>query len=193
MAQPGSELRSKVAELVAGQALTRQQFAAQFEAASEKLWCIAAAVLSDRVGAEDVVQEATLVAMDKLHEFEPGTSFTAWMGQIVRYTALNEHRRRRRESTNLRRAKTSGAVSAPEQKGATTGEFDADVAAAIDALDETARACLLMKTTMDLSYEQIADALGIPAGTAMSHVFRARKSVRERVASAKSQRKGNAL
>lgn len=176
--------------MVAGQVLTRQQFAAEFAAASEKLWCIAAAVLSDKVGAEDVVQEATLVAMSKLHEFESGTSFTAWMGQIVRYTALNEHRRRRRESTNLRRTKTVGAVSALEKKGAATGGLDADVAEAIDSLDETARACLLMKTTMDLSYEQIADALGIPAGTAMSHVFRARKAVRERVMRANARDKG---
>src|SRR5690606_11249728 len=61
------------------------------------LWGVAAGVLNSPADADDVVQEATLVAYQKIAEYREGTSFAAWMSQIVRYTALNHSRRLRRE------------------------------------------------------------------------------------------------
>ena len=48
---------------------------------------LAAAILHDKTAALDVVQEAAVVAMNKLAEFDPRTSFAAWAGQIVRFLA----------------------------------------------------------------------------------------------------------
>jgi RNA polymerase sigma-70 factor (ECF subfamily) len=58
------------------------------------------------------------------------------------------------------------------------GEFDDALAGALEELDETARACLLMRVVLDLPYKRIALALDIPEGTAASHVHRARASMR---------------
>ncbi len=57
------------------------------------LWYVAAAIVGDRARAEDVLQEAAMIALGKLDTFEAGTSVQAWLAQIVRYVALN-HRRR---------------------------------------------------------------------------------------------------
>src|SRR5262249_7753011 len=51
------------------------EFAAQFNASFRVLWLIAAGITGDAALAEDVVQEAALVAMSKMDQFQPGTSF----------------------------------------------------------------------------------------------------------------------
>ena len=56
--------------------------------------------------------------------------------------------------------------------------FDDSVLDALGGLEETARACLLMKTVMELDYKHISRVLGIAEGTAMSHVHRARARMR---------------
>ncbi len=123
-----------------------------------------------------------MIALGKLHEFEPGTSFAAWMGQIVRFTALNERRRRARSRTlptdpGVMGERVAHVGSGVDGAGG-RAEFTGIVADALRELDDEPRACLLMRTVMDMSYHQIAEALGIPEGTAMSHVHRTRQRLR---------------
>jgi RNA polymerase sigma-70 factor (ECF subfamily) len=59
--------------------------------------------------------------------------------------------------------------------------FDDHVLRALGALEETPRACLLLRVINELSYKEIGRALDIPEGTAMSHVFRARRYLMERL------------
>jgi RNA polymerase sigma-70 factor (ECF subfamily) len=159
--------------------LSSADFAMHFENSSRALWCVAFAVLRDRELSRDVVQESAIIGLRKRDEFDPATSFIAWMSQIVRYTAMNEVRRRSRRRENA-------GVDATEMPGRSPVDasgfgFDEKLAAALDLLDETARACLLMKIVMGLEYKDISEALAIPEGTAMSHVFRARKALRDRL------------
>lgn len=161
--------------------LSHQRFAELFEKHSRTLWCVAVSVLGDREGARDVVQESAIIALRKLSDFDPSTNFVAWMSQVVKYTAMNEVRRRgrRREKAGHEAADNAGlhqSASLPHP-----GTFDEHVAAALGELEETPRACLLMKAVLGLEYKDISDALGIPEGTAMSHVFRARKLMRTRL------------
>lgn len=128
-------------------------------------------MLGDRSGAEDVVQEAAVVALGKLTQFDPSTSFTAWMGQIVRFVALNDRRKQQRRS-RLLEVVPSEAPVAPAAAPALG--FDAGVLRALQSLPEVPRTCVLLKTVLELEYSEIADVLGIPAGTAMSHVSRSR-------------------
>lgn len=176
--------------------LTPREFAREFEGASRALWCIAAAITGDRSRAEDVVQEAALAALQKLNEFEAGTSYLAWMGRFVRYTALNEARKQRTRAAapledvdvplpdgstgpDSDRAVSAIGVLAREQAA-----FDDKVLGALKQLDEVARACLLLRTVHDMPYKQIAQVLDVPEGTAMSHVHRARQVMRQRLSEA---------
>lgn len=186
-------------------ALTPSAFAAMYEECWRPLWGLAVALLGDRALAEDVLQDAAVIGLGKLADFTPGTSFIAWMGQIVRYVALNQRRRRARRRTSAAdpamldetrdgaaEARAGGGPGAgrgaPSAVGAVTSRgtvaegqaaFDDAVVAALDALPETARACLLLRTVSELPYREIGRLLDIPEGTAMSHVHRARVSMRK--------------
>src|ERR1043165_6452239 len=62
------------------QPMTPAAFATQFQGSWRALWCIAAAVVGDRAQADDVLQEAAVVALGKLGQFDPASNFSAWMG-----------------------------------------------------------------------------------------------------------------
>lgn len=158
--------------------LTREEFAVRVQEAHRAVWTIAVAILSDRSAAEDAVQEAAGIALTKLGEFDPGTSFVAWFGQIVRYTALNDGRRRAR----TRAQGLDHVEAASPQARPAPAAFDDYVSTVLMSLEETPRTCLLMRTIHGMTFAEISAALGIPEGTAMSHVHRSRAVLRERLA-----------
>jgi RNA polymerase sigma-70 factor (ECF subfamily) len=161
------------------------------------LWCIAAAIVMDRAAADDVLQEAAMIALGKLSQFDARTSFAAWMAQVVRFVALNHARRRQRhaavplESVQVQRGILARPDSPPagshmpiSSRGSLVTDqdaFDDRVITALHSLDETARSCLLLRVLVDLPYKEIAHSLDIPEGTAMSHVHRARTHLRQRL------------
>lgn len=171
--------------------LDPQGFAAHFAEAFRTLWLVAVGVVRDRALAEDVVQEAAIVALGKLEQFEPGTNFRAWMSRITRNIALNAARKRVRrpeaalDPSAIEYAATDRSAGAPGHGG--LGErlapdayaFDDAVLGALRLVGDTARACLLLRTIEGLAYGEISELLDIPEGTAMSHVHRARKAMRE--------------
>lgn len=162
-----------------------------FADSSRALWCVAVGVCGDRTAAEDLVQEAAAVALTKLHEFDAATSFLAWMSQIVRFLGLNQRKKAVRQREAHQRP---DLIQAVEPSGLTatgpfpiTGDgallpdqhaFDDRVVRAVSGLDEVQRSCLLLRVVMDMPYKEIATALSIPEGTAMSHVHRAKQQVR---------------
>jgi RNA polymerase sigma-70 factor (ECF subfamily) len=197
--------------------LSYGEFATELERSSRTLWCIAVAIVRDRCEAEDVVQEAAVIGLSKIEQFDPSTSFAAWMGAIVRFVALNQSRRTSRRNVALTdpaaleaagdRGRGDGGRGGAAEAGGTgvissdgrllvdQGAFDDEVLRALTSLEETARACLLLRTLLDLPYREISLALGIPEGTAMSHVHRARGVMRRelgRPAEKKNETSGNA-
>ncbi|MFN0012834.1 MAG: RNA polymerase sigma factor [Phycisphaerales bacterium] len=167
--------------------LSQAEFGRLFEAHHKALWAIAVGVVQDRTLAHDIVQEAAVIALGKKHEFDSRTSFPAWAGQIVRFVALNEGRKRNRQrAAAIPQSSFPGPVAraptpAPVSSGTVgaAGFRDGRLAAALDTLDDTARSCLIMRTVLDMPYAQIAESLGVPEGTAMSHVHRARAALRK--------------
>ena len=176
--------------------LDPEAFAALFVRSYKKFWLVAAAITGDRTHADDVVQDAALVALGKLDQFVVGTNFNAWMSEIVRRSALNVARKAQNRSTTpadptqLDRSNSGSATSSCEDCLAlhSAGElpehqmdFDDDVMKALRQVSEVARACLLLRIVQHLSYAEIAEILQIPKGTAMSHVHRTKHVLRERL------------
>ena len=173
-----------------------ESFATLLTESYERLWLVAAAITSDCTEAEDIVQEAALVALRKLDEFAPGSNFPAWMSHIVRLTALNYLKKSARRSTTptdptaLDRAEpafsqngdaASAAISRQGRLDDHQAYFDDEVSRALSGVSDVSRACLLLRAVGQLSYAEIAETLDIPPGTAMSHVHRARQAMREQL------------
>jgi len=176
--------------------LTASAFAERFERASRTLWCIAAAVVGDRSAADDVLQESAMIALGKLDQFEPDSNFLAWMARIVRFVALNHGRRRASQTLvdpeTLDRSRESSAVvdsmASARDRASLNGHgdlasdqdaFDDRLLAALNTLEPNARACLLLRIILNMPYREIARALDMAEGTAMSHVHRARLALRD--------------
>lgn len=176
--------------------LEADEFAALLRRSYRSLWLIAVGITRDGALAEDVVQDAAMIALGKLSAFVPDTNFTAWLGQIVRNVALNRARKERRSRTVACDPETVNLLScdahrhaAPRQdsqdrdREAAVGamdaaEIDRRIRVAFEGLSEAARSCLLLRTVEGWSYARIAEVLSIPEGTAMSHVHRSRKLLR---------------
>ncbi len=176
----------------------RAEFSALFREAHRSAWLTAFGLTRDRTLADDVVQEAAIVAFGKFAEFERGTNFGAWLSRIVQFVARNanrSHRRRRGASLDATPLEPEAAAPRAEHQESSMLSasftlskdqelFDDDVMAALGEVQETARACLLLRTVDGLEYSEIASLLGIPEGTAMSHVHRARQLLRARLSTA---------
>lgn len=183
--------------------LDGQAFGERFVGCARLLWTLAAAELGDRSEVEDVLQEAAVIGLQKLDRFEAGTSFEAWMGRIVRYVAANHRRRSVRRRTHPTDPLLFDGDTAPDGHGTGTprnplgprGElaagselFDDELSRALDGLRPMARACLLLRAVLELEYGEIAETLDIPVGTAVSHVHRARATLRQRLSQDLTQR-----
>jgi RNA polymerase sigma-70 factor (ECF subfamily) len=166
-------------------------FAARYLKWYAKLTAIAAGVLGRQEGAEDIVQHAAGLAIAKGHKFDSEGGFLSWMVNAVRLSAGNQRRkfcRRRTYSTD------PGSFSVLESRSTGPGELPIDPASgelladqasfedqlleALQELNSEARCCLLLRTVHELNYSEIAELLEIPAGTAMSHVYRSRQLLR---------------
>lgn len=183
--------KAPIPEAVPAGAAAPLDFAAQFRRSFRVLWHIAVGIVGDHAAAEDVVQEAAIVALGKRDQFQPGTNFTAWMGQMVRYCALNLARKEKKHRAKSNDPDLIAATpgDAPRFANPSGGEaadvrnrFDQDVELALSEVSDIARACLLLRTLDGLEYSAISELLDIPEGTAMSHVHRTRKFLRGRLA-----------
>lgn len=170
---------------------------AQYRLAYPRLTTIAAAIVGDQTQSEDIVQEAAIIAMEKIADFQSGSNAAAWLAEIVRRCALNYRRKMQNRKTyaadpsslvHLAQDSVGAAVRLPiaEQTGellADQGAFDDEVILALERLSPDARCCLLLRTIQKLSYAEIATIMQIPEGTAMSHVHRGKMELRNRLRS----------
>lgn len=171
-----------------------RDFIAQYRQAYPRLTTIAAAIAGDSIQAEDIVQEAAIIALEKLDEFQPGTNLVAWLAEIVRRCALNYRRKTQNRKTyaadpaslvQLAHSPATGlALPIAGQTGdllAEQSDFDDEMMIALGRLSHDARSCLLLRTIHKLSYTEIAEIMQIPEGTAMSHVHRSKNELRNRL------------
>ncbi len=183
-----------------GDQLSPEEFGDQAQAARHTLWLIAMGMTNDRHLAEDIVQETLAIAWRKSGQFERSTSFTAWTAAIARNVALNSRRKNSRQSlVNPEHLDSTPSNDSGDDTGPinTVGrilpnqkDFDDQVVSALQDLSSAARSCLLLRTVTGLSYDKISELLEIAPGTAMSHVYRARKTLRSRLGGETIRSKG---
>jgi RNA polymerase sigma-70 factor, ECF subfamily len=163
-----------------------------------QLYRLAYSRLGNQQDAEDIVQEAYLRAFRSFHTLVPNSDTKAWLMKIL-LNVMNDH-----YSRNLRVVPTlpmdetaidsdsPGAVRSPEQE-LSESEIDPKLLEAVRSLPAILVYPLLLREIEDMTYEEIALVLDIPIGTVMSRLFRARQSLRNKLADkAESERSDEA-
>ena len=143
---------------------------------------LAYAIVRNAEDAADVVQEAYLRAYVAFAQYR-GDGASAWLLAIVRNAALQSLRARARHTNVIPfDAGTLGAQAissapSPETLAALHGELDR-VQNVLDSLPAAYREVILLREIEDLSYQEIAKVVGVPIGTVMSRLYRAREQLR---------------
>lgn len=128
--------------------------------------------------AEDLTQQAFLIAQRKLHQLRETERAGAWLFAVLRSCFLKSLRRQRPASAAAANVEVDHfAGPTPEVE-----EIDRErLAAALADLPDEFRLVLLMFYFEELSYQQIAEHLEIPIGTVMSRLSRAKGHLRKRL------------
>ncbi|HZM35622.1 MAG TPA: sigma-70 family RNA polymerase sigma factor [Burkholderiales bacterium] len=133
----------------------------------------ARALAGDRSSADDLVQDTLERAWAKLHLYRRGTDLRAWLFTVMHNVHVNKVRATR---------STDPLDDEMPELAQGAGQPDAlmvrDLDRAIARLPAEQRAVLLLVTLEEMSYEQVARTLGIPIGTVMSRLSRAREKLR---------------
>jgi len=138
----------------------------------------------DPTDAQDVVQDAYLRALkyfDGFHGTDVGEG-RGWLLAIVRNTAYSWHRRRRPEAnvTQFDEELHSEAVADSHPETAMLGQARRKaLAREIDRLAPEYRETIVLREIQGFSYKEIADITGVPVGTVMSRLSRARHRLQE--------------
>jgi RNA polymerase sigma-70 factor (ECF subfamily) len=145
-----------------------------------RLYNFACWLTQDRVAAEDLVQETFMKALKGFSSFRQGTNFRAWIYRILRNTFLTSQ-------TGLKASVSldSEDDAPPEPSTFETPEsvllahFESEtIQAALKELPVNFREIILLCDLEEMSYQEISLAIGVPIGTVMSRLSRARKAVR---------------
>lgn len=161
------------------------------------LYRVALSLTRNRYDAEDLVQETLARAHAAMDRFD-GRHPRAWLLTILRNTHVNTLRRRRpdllrdpdADLDDLTLHSAASARAAAEVDPAEVldaASFDAAVEAALDELPDNFRSVVGLVDIGGMSYQEAADALGIPVGTVMSRLHRARKRMLSSLESDKSR------
>jgi RNA polymerase sigma-70 factor (ECF subfamily) len=125
--------------------------------------------------AEDLVQETFLRAHRAFERFTPGSNARAWLHTILQRVRTDAFRRTKRRPETVELT-GEGPGEAPPQDALASGREDLE--RALRGLPEAFREAVVLRDIQELSYAEIATALGIPVGTVMSRIHRGRALLR---------------
>jgi RNA polymerase sigma-70 factor (ECF subfamily) len=151
----------------------------------DRLLTLARRLTGDAHRAEDVVQDAFLKAYAKLASFTFRSSFYTWLYRItVNAASDTRQREERRRAMSLDDGVIGRGLSSrrpgPPARAA-TAEMRAIVRAEIEKLSPKLRTILKLRELEGLTYEELAQVLGISKGTVESRLFRAREKLAKRL------------
>jgi RNA polymerase sigma-70 factor (ECF subfamily) len=153
---------------------------------AKRLFRIAQALSSSRADAEDVLQETLIGAFKSIQRFDGRSSVKTWLTSIVmRQAAKGWHRSRHSRDTvsiSSEHQQQDGEDSAMAVRSdAEDVDRRMDLAAVLQHLTPQHRQIIVLREIEQLTYEEIAQTLGVPRGTVESRIHRARLELRQRL------------
>ncbi|WP_208642349.1 sigma-70 family RNA polymerase sigma factor [Methylobacterium terrae] len=130
----------------------------------------------DAAQADDLVHDTLVRALERQGTLRPGTNLRTWLMTVLHNAFIDDQRRRKVEA---RYADALGQMSDEATPPAQEGHVRlAQVREAFQRLPAEQREALHLVTIEGLAYQEAADVLGIPIGTLMSRLGRARAALR---------------
>jgi RNA polymerase sigma-70 factor (ECF subfamily) len=178
--------REAVERVLAGDS---DAFATIVERYGGRVYNIAYRITNDPAAAADVAQEAFIRAYRALHQYDASLPFGPWIYRIATNASLNHVQRWHAHETPVEELPESPEPDeASPEASALRREELGEVLAAIAELPPHYRAALTLRHLQQLSYQEVADALGIPLGTVKTHLHRARAALKTRLAARRKER-----
>lgn len=156
-------------------ALTQTLFNAMVEEHGPVLYRIAYRMLGNQHDSEDVVQEAFRSAWKSRESYRADLGERAWLAAILRRRVVDRWRRRRIRTVSMDESILQMSVAGDDPLA---NEFDDRLQGALQSLPDQLREALLLVVVGELTHQEVADMLGIPIGTVLSRVSRARTRMR---------------
>lgn len=150
------------------------------DAADHLLACVprlrryARALVGDRAAAEDLVQDTVERGWAGLRSWQRGTDMRAWLFSIMHNLRVDQGRRGTLQTEPLDDETPVPAMPRHVSIGLELRDLDT----ALRLLPEEQRVILLLVGLEEMRYEDVASLLGIPVGTVMSRLSRAREKLR---------------
>jgi RNA polymerase sigma-70 factor (ECF subfamily) len=161
----------------------------------DRIYAMVHQLLRNPQDAEEVTQDAFIRAHRGLVNFRGDSAFSTWLYQIATNLARNRYwywwRRKRDQSISIDAPVSSendttlaemipAELETPED-ATVTQELITSIATGMEKLSAKHREILILRNVKNLSYEEIADILGISVGTVKSRIARARESLRAKL------------
>ncbi|HJL18188.1 MAG TPA: sigma-70 family RNA polymerase sigma factor [Sandaracinaceae bacterium LLY-WYZ-13_1] len=162
-----------------------------FERYHRRAYAVAYGVVKNQQDALDIVQDGFVKVHKHIGKFQGSSSFYTWLYRIVMNLAI-DHVRRRKNSRGVEYDDRVGreadevagdgallprVLDTHPGKTVARRELLEKIQQALDELPEYHRAVILLREIEGLSYEEMAQTLGVPKGTIMSRLFHARKKM----------------
>lgn len=158
---------------------------------------VACRMFSNVEDASDIAQEALIKAYKNINKFDFNSSFSTWLYRITVNVCIDEMRRRKGKETYSIDAEDEENglfiqledTSEGAEEGVIRKETVSEVRQAIDKLSEEHKMVIILRDLQDLSYEEVAQTLGINVGTVKSRLARGRKNLKDIIIKQREQSK----
>ncbi|MGZ3184720.1 MAG: RNA polymerase sigma factor [Telluria sp.] len=156
---------------------------------NRRLYRTARAILGDDAEAQDVLQDAYILALRGIGAFRGDAQLSTWLTRIVANEAMGRRRKAARRAEIIPLDADAAAAMQEEEAMETDGPEQAAMRAQarallerkIDQLPEAFRAVFVLRAVEELGVDEVAVVLGIPEATVRTRFFRARSLLRESV------------
>ena len=181
----------------------REAFGQLVERYQHRLFHSLVHLLGSTEDAQDAAQDALILAFEKLGTFRGKSQFYSWLFRIAYNSAVSSKRKpgsskrnpgssKRKTgpmSVSLEARRDASGLEPADLNPSTEPSFGLDVSdrqrlvqQALGELSEEFREAIVLKEIEQMSYEEIAEVVGIPLGTVRSRIHRARMELRQKLA-----------
>jgi RNA polymerase sigma-70 factor, ECF subfamily len=138
-------------------------------------------ILRDPEDAGDAAQEALAKMCVRLHQFRGDAQFSTWLHRLVVNTCRDAAERRAARITEPLDEEIRAGTTGDPVRAAGMAELRRELCASLAEISPRQAQVVVLKDAMGYSFEEIAEAAGMPVGTAKCHAHRGRSRLRERL------------